>query len=332
MESSKARPSADKLAPMSKTSVLVTGASGFVGRHVLTRLLGRESMPAGDELQVHATTRRDPDEANLPKREQARWHRANLEDADAVRTLVAITEPDIVLHLASHVAGSRDVSLVRPTFDGNAASTVNLLTALQELRESGAEFRRFIQVGSLEEPEPGDAAPPSSPYAAAKAAATSYGRMFHHLYDFPIAFARVFMVYGPGPQDENKLVPYTFRQLQTGETPSFGSGTRPVDWIYVEDVAEGLVRMGFADGETGGLDGRCVDLGSGTLHTVREVIEEMFRLAAPDVEPHFGGRADRKDEQVRQADIEETERLLGWRPTVDLVAGLRRTAEWFMAP
>ena len=308
---------------MSDTSVLLTGASGFVGRHVLNRLLGRG-------LRVHTTTRRDAHAAELPEKERAVWHQVDLADADAVGRLVAETRPDVVLHLASHVAGSRDVSLVRPTFEGNAASTVHLLTALQESRDRGGTFRRFVQVGSLEEPEPGDAAPPSSPYAAAKAAATQYGRMFHQLYDFPIAFARVFMVYGPGVQDEKKLVPYTFRQLLAGEAPSFGSGARPVDWVYVEDVAEGLVRMGLAEK----LDGERVDLGSGELHTVRHVVEEMFSVVAPDTPPSFGGRADRKDEQVRRADIAETERLLGWRPTVTLSEGLLRTLDWFrnMAP
>lgn len=314
---------------MSDTTVLLTGASGFVGRHVLSRLLERTH-------HVHATTRRNANAAELPEKDRTDWHQVDLADADAVGRLVAETRPDVVLHLASHVAGSRDVSLVRPTFDGNAASTVYLLMALQELREQGGSFRRFVQVGSLEEPEPGDTAPPSSPYAAAKAAATQYGRMFHHLYDFPIAFARVFMVYGPGVQDENKLVPYTFRQLLAGETPSFGSGIRPVDWVYVEDVAEGLVRMGLAEGGDSDktIDGQRVDLGSGELHTVRHVVEEMFRLAAPEVTPGFGERADRKDEQVRRADLDETERLLGWRPSVELADGLHRTLDWFrnMAP
>ncbi|MDA8019762.1 MAG: NAD(P)-dependent oxidoreductase [Thermoanaerobaculia bacterium] len=312
----------------SPTSILITGASGFIGRHVLHRLLDRGF------VQVHATSRSDTSRPDLPTAESLTWHRVDLADAAAVEQLVERVRPEIVLHLASHVAGSRDVTLVQPTFSGNAASTVHLLTALQEQRaRAKAEpsspsggVRRFVQVGSLEEPEPGDGAPPSSPYAAAKAAATAYGRMFHHLYGFPIAFARVFMVYGPGTQDENKLVPYTFRRLLEDDTPAFGSGTRPVDWIFVEDVAEGLVRMGFADES---IDGERIDLGSGDLHTVREVIEGMFQIAAPDRAPSFGGRADRQDEQVRSADVAATERCLGWRPGVGLTDGLRRTADWF---
>ncbi|MEM6797563.1 MAG: NAD-dependent epimerase/dehydratase family protein, partial [Acidobacteriota bacterium] len=161
--------------------------------------------------------------------------------------------------------------------------------------------------------------------AAAKAAASAYCRMFHDLYAAPVVVARLFMVYGPGRQDENKLVPYVIRSLLRGESPSFGSGTRPVDWIQATDVAQGFLRLATAPG----LEGRRVDLGSGELHTVREVVEKLFERLAPGRTPHFGGRADRQAEQVRRADVETTERLLGWRPSLDLEAGLDATVEWF---
>lgn len=300
--------------------VLLTGASGFVGRHVLRRL-------ADVGAEVHATTRRPPDDPShgAPLPGGATWHRLDLADADAVDVLVEEVRPAVVLHLASHVAGAREVELVRPTFEGNLASAVHLLTAV----ERAGSCRRFVQVGSLEEP-PGPEVAPSSPYAAAKAAAASYGRMFHHLYGTPVTFARVFMVYGEGPQDERKLVPYTIRSLLAlrdgeGDEPSFSSGTRPVDWIHVADVAEGLVRLATAEG----VEGRTVDLGSGTLHTVRRVVEAIYRRLAPGVAPELGARGDRKDEQVRRADVDATEALLGWRPALGLEAGLDRTIEWF---
>ena len=157
-------------------------------------------------------------------------------DDTGVADLFAEIRPRVVLHLASHVAGSRDLSLVRPTLRDNLLSSVHLL---EQAALHGCD--RFVLVGSLEEAT--DDSAPSSPYAAAKAAATSYGRMFHALYDLPVVIARVFMVYGPGPQDERKLVPYVVRSLLDGETPSFSSGVRPVDWVFVEDVAEGLVRL-----------------------------------------------------------------------------------------
>ncbi|MEM8934708.1 MAG: NAD(P)-dependent oxidoreductase [Acidobacteriota bacterium] len=292
--------------------ILLTGASGFIGRHVARRLAHRGAV-------VHGSHRR---ELTHPLDAVDAWHRVDLGEADAVRALVDQIRPDAVLHLASHVAGSRDLDLVLPTFRANLASTVHLLDALERLDGS----RRFVQIGSLEEPDDDRAAPvPSSPYAAAKAAASAYTRMFQALYGTEIVLARVFMVYGPGPQDENKLVPYVIRTLLDGDTPRTSSGTRPVDWIVVDDVAEGLVRLV----DTEGVEGRRIDLGTGVLHTVRDVVERLFDRIAPERRPSFGAIADRQAEQVRKADADATEAMLGWHPSTSLDDGLARTVDWF---
>ena len=73
------------------------------------------------------------------------------------------------------------------------------------------------------------------------------------------------------------------------------------------------------------IEGRRIDLGSGELHTVRQVVEQLCAIVDPAIEPSFGARPDRADEQVRRADVATTHRLLGWRPRYDLEAGLRDT-------
>ena len=290
------------------TRVLLTGGSGFIGRHLLSRL-------DACGVEIHATTR-GATPAGLP----GSWHSLDLADAGAVDALVEKVKPEVVFHLASHVAGSRDLSLVMPTFLGNLASTVYLMSSLARV----GCCTRFVQAGSLEEPEEADAVP-ASPYAAAKLGAAAYVRMFHHLYGLPIVIARLFMVYGPGPQDEKKLVPYTIKSLLRGDSPSFSSGVRPVDWVYVEDVADGLLRLATADGVVGGR----VDLGRGELFTVRQVVEELFRQIAPDKTPSFGSLGDRPSEQVRSADVATTAARLGWAPPTPLAEGLRRTIAYF---
>jgi nucleoside-diphosphate-sugar epimerase len=279
---------------------------------------------------VHATTRDDARAAAAATAGTAAaaagagsttWHRLDLADAGAVDSLIGAVRPDFVFHLAGLVKGSRDRALVMPALEANLAATVRLLDAV-----AAHGCRRFVQVGSLEEP-PIDqpATVPASPYAAAKAAATAYCRMYAELYAVPVSIARVFMVYGPGPQDENKLVPYVARALLAGRTPSLSSGTRAVDWIFVEDVAEGLVRIAARDGVVG----RVVDLGTGELSSVADVVRKLYRLAGRADDPPFGSLGDRALEQVRRADVAATEGALGWRPGVALDEGLRRTFEWF---
>lgn len=294
--------------------ILVTGARGFIGGHLCRHLLA-----AGAE--VHGVSRRPANETTS-EAPGLRWWQADLADRAAVSRLFAALRPALVFHLASKVAGARDLALVAPTFDANLASTVHLLGAAAEM---GCE--RLILTGSLEEPaSSGAAAVPSSPYAAAKAAASAYGRMFHALYDTPVVLARLFMVYGPAQPDHRKLVPYVTLSLLRGEAPQLSSGTRAVDWIYVEDVVAGLLAIAAAGPQ---LHGQQVDVGSGSLVTVRGVVERLAAIIDPTIPLGFGDLGDRPREQVRRADVEQTAAQIGWRPQTSLAAGLRATVDWY---
>ncbi len=289
--------------------VLVTGASGFIGRRLCRRLreVGAEVEPA---------SRQAPGED-----EDEHWHQVDLADPAVARRLVGDTQPAVAFHLASQVTESRDRKVVLPTFHANLASTVYLLDALAE-----QGCRRIVQTGSLEEPEPGDpAATPTSPYAAAKWSAGAYGRMFHQLWGTPVVLARLFMVYGPEQRDFDKVVPRVVASLLLGGDPQLTSGKRPVDWVYVDDVVEGLLLLGLA----AGVEGLQVDLGSGKLVPVRAVVEQIYALLAPARQPAFGSAPDRPMEAVRVARVEETAELLGWSPQVPFEEGLARTIEWY---
>lgn len=294
------------------TRVLVTGGAGFVGRRLVERL-------GADPSRLVVTSARPP--AEVGPLAAGVVVRADLTDLGAVRALVAEHRPQVVFHLASAVTGSRSRGVVQPTFQKNLVSTVMLLDVLTE--DGGCE--RFVHAGSLEEPAPGDLATPSSPYAAAKVAATTYVRMFHELYGLPTAIARIFMVYGPGIQNETRLVPYVTRALLRGESPALSSGTRAVDWVYVDDVIDGLLLLATQPAAIG----HTVDLGTGTLTTVRDVATQLRRLTGATVEPAFGALDTRPNEQVRHADAAATRTLLGWAPATALEVGLAATVAWF---
>jgi nucleoside-diphosphate-sugar epimerase len=288
---------------------LVTGASGFIGRHLCRRL---EQAGAA----VHAISRN----RQTASSHAVRWWQGDMGDAATAQHLFSAIKPDVVFHLASHVTGSRDLAIVAPTFHSNLLSTVNLLTVA-----TGAGCRRVVLVGSLEEPEEnGKDAIPCSPYAAAKWASTAYGRMFHNLYQTPVVIARVFMTYGPGVQDQRKLIPYVISSLLRGEAPKLMSGQRMIDWVYVEDVVDGLL----AAAQAGNVEGCTVDLGSGILVPVRAVVEQIVSLLDTPVAPIFGAHADRPFEREQAADIDHTYAKLGWKSSTTLKDGLLRTIAW----
>lgn len=252
-----------------------------------------------------------------------RWWATDVCDTDETLALIRQLKPDLIFHLASHVSGSRGLDAVLPTLHANLLSSVNVLLAAAEVG-----CRRVVLAGSLEEPDSEDRQPvPVSPYAAAKFAAGAYGRMFHNLHDVPVVMLRIFMVYGPGQRDETKLVPYVITSLLRGESPGLSSGTRPVDWVYVDDVVEAFI----ASVTTDAVLGETLDVGSGVLTPIRTVVDEIVNFMRPSVEPRFGALPDRPHERIRVADVERTQSVLGWAPRTPLREGIAATVDWYAA-
>lgn len=293
-------------------TALVTGGAGFIGAHVVDRLLHRG-------WNVHATSRR----TRHSDSDRLVFHRGELSNLDFARSLLRTTRPDVVCHLAGSVGAAPDCGLVLETFHSHVTSAINLMTLLEE----GGLPRRLVIAGSPLEPT-GDTAVavPSSPYAAAKIAATLYARMFDRLYGTPVVIARPFMTYGPG-QHSSKVLPYVIRSLSEGRSPELSSGAWRADWIYVADVVDGLVAAMTVEG----VEGAQVDLGTGSLKSVREVVTELHGLMKTEVPLNFQGRDDRPPPPELTADVAETKRLLHWEPKVGLTEGLTATIDWYRA-
>jgi nucleoside-diphosphate-sugar epimerase len=102
------------------------------------------------------------------------------------------------------------------------------------------------------------------------------------------------------------------------------SGTREVDWIYVDDVVEALLAAALRPG----VEGQTLDVGTGVLASVRAVVERLRDLVDPDIELTFGGLPDRPRERLDVAEVDATACSLQWRPVVSLAEGLARTVAW----
>jgi nucleoside-diphosphate-sugar epimerase len=288
--------------------ILITGASGFLGSHLASRL-------CENGADVHAVSRSQRQmQANGP-----RWWHGDMAEIATVRELFHEVKPDVVFHLSGLATARPDRDLVLPTFHSLLVSTVNILMAAAESRS-----RRIVLAASLTEPQSGDSEfTPGSPYAAAKWASGAYGRMFHGLYNVPIVLVRPFMTYGPG-QDESKLIPYVVLSLLKGEAPKLASGQQEIDWIYVDDVMDGFLAAASAPE----IDGQTIDLGSGVLVPIRAVVGHLVQLMDAKVEPLFHALPDRPYEPVRMANIADAYAKLGWKPRTSLEEGLKRTVNW----
>jgi nucleoside-diphosphate-sugar epimerase len=185
--------------------------------------------------------------------------------------------------------------------------------------------RRVILAGSLNEPVARSEAPiPGSPYAAAKWIGSTYGRMFHALYDTPVVNLRTFMAYGPA-QARSKLIPSVVLSLLRGEAPRLSSGRVRGDWIFIDDVVDAFVIAAAAPD----IEGLTLDLGTGSLTSIHALVEKLLEVMGSEIVPLYGAIPDRPLEQEIAADTGSAVERLGWRATTSLEDGLRQTAAWY---
>ncbi|GAA0901393.1 NAD(P)-dependent oxidoreductase [Pseudonocardia zijingensis] len=286
---------------------LVTGARGFIGRHVLRRLVARGA-------DVHATTRAQPRE-----QDGVQWSCVDLADARATHLLVQRVRPDVVIHLASRAEGARNLSLVVPMLNDNVVSAVNVMTAAADVPDC-----RVVLAGSLEEHadlEPGSGA--RSPYSASKIAATTYATLFRDIANLPVTVLRLGMVYGPDDPHATRLVPHVVDSLLRGVAPALSSGTRRVDWVYVDDVVDALLAAAVEPAALG----RVIDIGTGDPVSIRDVVSLIADITGARVAPRFGVLADRPGDRDLVADPGPAREYLGWRARTPLRVGLERTVD-----
>lgn len=295
--------------------VLVTGATGFIGVRLVQRLV-----EAGAQVWAGVYPGESPERvASLAP--EVRHVPFDVQDAEGVRQAVQRAAPDVVFHLAA--VGVSDIG-VEPALAlaVNAGGTVNLLEALR-----GRDVQRVVLVGTCYEygaREALEGLDPFSAYAASKVAAWAFGRMYWRAYNLPIVTVRPFQVYGPG-QPDHTLIPAAIHAALSGRDLPMTEGEQQRDFIYVEDVVEGMLAAGLVPG----IDGESLDLGSGIARPIREVVERIGELTGATGRILYGALPYRPSEVMHLvADAERTARLTGWRARVGLDEGLRYTIVW----
>ena len=301
--------------------VLVTGATGFIGSHLTRRLVA-------EGAHVSAFLRATSDRRSLADvLDSVSVHEVDICDADAVSRASARIRPEIVFHLAA-------IGMSEPFISPQVAMRVNVhgtLHLLEAARQLGVQ--RFVHTGTAY--EYGDAASGNAPgkegldpiniYAASKAAAWAFVRMYARTYGFPTVTMRLFYVYGPG-QPPKTLLPSAVCAALEGRDFPMTPGEQMRDLVFVSDVVEGYLRAATA----AGVEGASIDLGTGLAWTIRQVVSRLFELADSQAKPLVGALPYRPGETMKQvADTRAARDLLGWQATTLLEDGLRQTVEWY---
>ncbi|ACA19031.1 NAD-dependent epimerase/dehydratase [Methylobacterium sp. 4-46] len=288
--------------------VLVFGATGFLGQHLVRALVSRGARVTG------ASRSADPGHRNLG----AEWHRCDASDAEQVAAVFRAVRPDIVYQLTSDSRGGQELTLIPDSLRNDVIATTNVLT--EATRHS---IGRMVMTGSLEEPKgSADDAVPSSPYAAAKWVSCGYARMFASLYELPVTTLRLMMTYGPGQKDY-KVIPYTIQTLLEGRTAQLSQGDRLLDWVYVDDVIDAFLRAGIADLS----DVKPIEIGTGKATRLCDLLKIIGELMGKPDLLAFGNVPNRLMEREQIADPIDAAKKLDWFATTPLRQGLLSTIE-----
>jgi len=298
--------------------VLVTGASGFLGRQVV-RALVRQGF---DAVSVFRTTGFDEDR---------RHFRLDLRDTAALQKLFRQFRFSAVIHLAASGVSAEAENFEDMVAINTLASAALARTALA----SGIE--RFLYVGSGFEYRPqahamDESTPLGAPnlYGASKAAGWMLLDTLHRVEGLPLVTVRPFSIYGPG-ENPAKLVPYTILQALHGEPIRLTLGSQVRDYVFVEDVVEAL-RLGLMAPSA---VGQVYNIGAAPheARSVRQLIEEIVSLMGAPQRLCWFDRASRgrRDPPYLVSDPTKAHFELGWRPHVTLEEGLARTIAWYKA-
>jgi UDP-glucose 4-epimerase len=304
--------------------VLVTGAAGFIGRWVVGELLDRghtvlpvDNLVAGDITNLDEFAGRP---GLLP------FEEGDVRDADACRRWTA--EVDAVAHLAASISVQDSIDDPATTFENDVIGTFNIL---EGARASGARvlfmstcmvYDRATTPAGIAETHPKK---PASPDAASKIAGEALTLSYFHAYGLPATVVRPFNTYGPFQRSvgEGGVVAIFTRLSLLGEPLRiYGDGTQTRDLLYASDCARFVCDALLSDAATG----RILNAGTGADVSVNDLAAAVEPEASRIV--HVEHIHPQSEIAVLRCDAREAERVLGWRPEMELEDGIARVRAW----
>lgn len=311
-------------------TILVTGGAGFIGSHLVDRLLTTTT------ARVTVVDNFSDFYAPEIKRANVRAHvenpryqliEADIRELDSLRAVFAVNAFDAILHLAACTG-------VRPSLEQAVDYEQTNVTGTLHLLELAREFgiRKFVFGSSSSIYGANPNAPfkeeflplPISPYAASKAAGEMFAYTYSHLYQIQTVCLRFFTVYGPRQRPD--LAIHKFARLMTEgkPIPLYGDGTTERDYTFVSDIVNGIIAALQYDQTPF----EAINLGCSEMVPLKRLVElletSLGIKANIDRLPMHPGDLERT-----HADISKAERLLGYAPTTTIETGIQKFVEWF---
>ena len=310
--------------------IIVTGGAGFIGSHLVDRLLaeGNEVIVVDNFDPFYERATKESNLADALGSPRCRLAELDIRDATRVDTLVAETRPDVIVHLAARAGVRPSIDDPRLYTDVNVVGTVVWLEAASRLEPrprfvyaSSSSVYGDRAEGPFRETDTVDL--PVRPYAATKKACELLAHTFHHIHGLPVSGLRFFTAFGPRNRPDLAIAKFTRLIDQNQPVPMFGDGTTRRDYTYVDDIVDGICRA--IERCTGH---HLYNLGHSEPIELKQMIDTIaLALGKPAVIQALPEQPG--DVKQTFAAIDRARSELGYAPSTPFGEGIRRYVQWY---
>jgi len=296
--------------------VLITGASGFIGRHLLHQL-----RTYGSHISTISRNNND-----FPK--DIAQYVIDIKDTHAIEECVHAFQPDYIFHLAAYKERNESIQAFYSSIETNLIGSLNLFSAAKQL----SSLQSIVTLGTAE--EYGNNSPPFNerfrerpvtPYSFSKLCISHMGELFSHLYNLPVTIIRPTLAYGPG-QGTDMFLPSLITSLLENKPFEMTLGEQTRDFIYINDLVEALIISSV----NVKAHGQIINIGSGVPIKLTNMVKNIERM----VGRHDLVKIGRKPYRIKEimeyyVDVKKAEDILGWKAKTSIEDGLKETIAYY---
>lgn len=304
-----------------KTKILITGAAGFIGQHLLKKLYN-------ENCEIHCIVRGDASELIDNKIDSIYYYEVDLKLKEPLNKIVKNISPDIVIHLAGIKNRTNEIREINNIFDNNILGTLNLIESLLGI----TNLRRIILLGSIEEYgsiespfKENNFENPISIYGVSKLSISKLAGIFVNEYKLPITILRPSIVYGP-KQGIEMFIPSIIDSLSKKQSFSMTKGKQYRDFIFIDDLIQAIKKTILSDEVTG----LVINIASGISYQLCDIANKIAIMLNAEDYLHIGTLEYRKQEIMNYSvDINLALAKLNWKPITSIDEGLKITINSF---